>query len=417
MIDFATTPVPRAAARRVGVACLGLDRAPQRRARKADVLAAIRALGVLQIDTISVVARSPYLVLFSRLGAYDPKWLGEHLAEGALFEYWAHEACFVPIEDYPLLRHRMIEPGEMGWKYSHEWVAGHKQHIARVRAALEQNGPMKSSDFERRNASGGWWGWKPEKRALEMLLTCGELMVRRRENFQRVYDLRSRVLPDWDDRDMLARAEAERIMIARAAHILGIATAAWIADHYRLKTARVRAHITDLVDSGDLLPTRIEGVADEAYVHFDRAEMVASAVNGGVRCTYTTLLSPFDPLVWDRRRALALFDFDYRLECYTPAAKRKFGYFTLPVLHRGQIIGRLDAKAHRAEGRMEVRVLHLEPGVEPDERMTRELAHALVAFAHWHHTPDLAITRAVPSAYAQVLRQAVDNHANGRGSS
>src|SRR5690606_32200456 len=154
----------------------GLDRRQRRRAHREDVLSVIRRMGVLQIDTISVVARSPYLVLFSRLGAYDPSWLDGLLADGALFEYWAHEASFLPIEDYALVRHRMLDPDRMGWKYRAEWVAKHRQELKRVLDHIRAHGEVRSADFERRDgAKAGWWEWKPEKRALEALFTSGQV--------------------------------------------------------------------------------------------------------------------------------------------------------------------------------------------------------------------------------------------------
>src|ERR1700741_1342439 len=181
--------LPQAAVRHLLLAAQGLDRRPRRRATKADVLAAIRRMGVLQIDTIHVVARSPYLVLWSRLGAYDPRWLDQLLAEGALFEYWAHEASFIPIEDYPLLRHRMLDPHSLGWKYSHGWIEKHPAHAERVLSEIREKGPVRSADFDRQDGvkKPGWWEWKPEKRALEGLFTAGGLMAARRESLQRVY--------------------------------------------------------------------------------------------------------------------------------------------------------------------------------------------------------------------------------------
>ena len=183
------------AAQALMLAAQGLDRRPPRVATKADVLAAIRRMHVLQIDTIHVVARSPYLVLWSRLGAYPAHWLTDLLAEGALFEYWAHEACFLPIEDYPLFRHRMLDAANMGWKYAREWARENRAALDHVLAHVREHGPTRSADFERQDGqAGGWWEWKTEKRALETLFTAGELMIARRHNFQRVYDLRERVL-------------------------------------------------------------------------------------------------------------------------------------------------------------------------------------------------------------------------------
>jgi uncharacterized protein YcaQ len=196
--------LPLSAARTLHLAAQGLLTPPRRKATKADVIDAIRRMAQLQIDTIHVVARSPYLVLFSRLGAYTPQWLDEHLAEGKLFEYWSHEACLLPIEDYGLLRHRMLDPSGMGWKYAGEWHKQYRKEIDQLLKQIRANGPVRSADFVREaGKSNGWWDWKPEKRHLEVLFAIGELMVAERRNFHRVYDLTERVLPGWnDERDL-----------------------------------------------------------------------------------------------------------------------------------------------------------------------------------------------------------------------
>ncbi|HSY28367.1 MAG TPA: crosslink repair DNA glycosylase YcaQ family protein, partial [Burkholderiaceae bacterium] len=184
------------AARALHLAAQGLLSPRRQKATKPDVLNAIRSIGALQIDTIHVVARSPYLVLWSRLGDYPMHWLEELLAEGALFEYWAHEACFLPTEDYGLYRHRMLDPSSMGWKYSEKWMAENRTAVDAVLDHVRQNGPVRSADFARKEGKGGgWWEWKPEKRSLEVLFTAGHLMIARRQSFQRIYDLAERVLP------------------------------------------------------------------------------------------------------------------------------------------------------------------------------------------------------------------------------
>ena len=397
-----------AAARRLMVAALGLDGRPRRRARKADVLAAIRRMGVLQIDTIHVVARSPYLVLFSRLGAYRPVWLEELLAEGALFEYWAHEASFVPIEDFPLFRHRMIDPGGLGWKYSHAWVEKHRDQVEKVRAHIREHGAVRSAELgQREPGAAGWWGWKPEKRALEMLFSAGELMIARRERFQRVYDLRERVLPDWDDSRLPPLEEVERTLVSKAVHALGVATEAWIGDYFRMGRKVAAARARELAATGALRTVEVEGWKDVAYVHPDRLPLLEAAARGGLRARLTTFLSPFDPLVWDRSRALQVFDFDYRLECYTPAPKRVYGYFVLPLLHRGRLVGRMDAKAHRAQGEFEAKALYLEPGVAPSDGLAQDTAAALTELAAWHGTPDVRVRSCRPASFRQSLQRAL----------
>jgi uncharacterized protein YcaQ len=393
------------AARALLIAAQGLER-PPRHAGKADVLAAIRRMGVLQIDTIHVVARSPYLVLWSRLGNYDPVWLDELLAEGALFEYWAHEAAFVPIEDYPLFRHRMADAGSLGWKYSHEWMDEHRTVVDRVLAHVREHGPVRSADFERTDGKkGGWWGWKPEKRALEMLFTAGELMVSRREHFQRIYDLRERVLPGrYDGRRPSAKA-ANRALVAKATKSLGIATEAWIADYYRMRRSETAKALAELTADGILLPAQIAGIAAPCYVHTDNAELADAAAAGSLQPTRTVLLSPFDPIVWDRKRAEELFRFEYRIECYTPAPRRRYGYFTLPILRRGRLIGRLDPKAHRKDGIFEVKSIHLEPGVSLSASLTRDLARAIRECASWHGTPKVLLRGRSPKELMRPLRE------------
>ena len=189
-------------ARLVQLAAQGLLTPPAQPATKEDVLAAIRRMGLLQIDTIHVVARSPYFVLFSRLGEYNARWLDELLVEKALFEQWAHAACFIPMEDFSLSRRLVLE--ELRLSYFADWGEKNLEVIHQVLEAVRLNGAMRSADFESQKESGGWWNWKNEKTALEYWLWKGELMVARRENFQRVYDLTERVLPDWND-DLMCR--------------------------------------------------------------------------------------------------------------------------------------------------------------------------------------------------------------------
>lgn len=390
------------------VAAQGLDKRARRAASKRDVLATVRRMSALQIDTIHVVARSPFLVLWSRLGEYEPRWLDELLAEGAIFEYWSHEACFLPVEDYPLYRHRMIAPGNMGWKYSHDWIERHREEVEHLLALVRERGPVRSTDFVRTDGKrGGWWEWKPEKRALEMLFTAGELMIARRDKFQRIYDLRERVLPSWDDARLPSLEETERALALKAVRALGIARASWVGDYFRSDKRATAAIVRQLADEGLLRSVRVEGWDDAAYVHTDNLKMIEAVSAGKLKPELTTLLSPFDPLVWDRARARAVFGFDYKLECYTPAAKRQYGYFTLPVLRRGSLIGRLDAKAYRQEKRFEVRALYLEQGVAADEEVASDIAEALATCARWHQTQEVVVKRTSPTKFLPLLRRAI----------
>jgi uncharacterized protein YcaQ len=394
-------------ARQVMLAAQALDRLPDHPAVKADVLEAVRRMGLLQIDTIHVVNRSPYLVLWSRLGDYQPEWLDELLAEGALFEYWSHAACFLPIEDYPLYRRLMLDAiQDRTWpvKWAVKWSQENPEAIERIRSHLRENGSVRSVEFENKNHStGGWWNWKEEKNALEALHLTGEVMIARRQNFQRVYDLRQRILPGWDDAAVPSTEELRRTLILRAVRALGIAFPAWVPDYFRQPKKGLPQQLEALAAEGLLVRVEVEGFESPAYVHPDRLGFLAEAASGNHEPTLTTLLSPFDPLVWDRQRARQLFDFDYTIECYTPAPKRRYGYFTLPILHRGRLVGRLDPKAHRAQGVFEVKALHLEPGVPASEALAVDLAATLRQLAAWHGTPDLVVRRSDPPEFAALL--------------
>ncbi len=401
-------------ARNLHLEAQGLLRKPAARPKRASLLAAIERMQLLQIDTIHVVARSPYLVLFSRLGAYPTDWLGDALERGEIFEAWSHEACFVPTAAFALHRAHSDCGGRAGhWADKHAARAQDAQR-AGMNAVLERirvQGPSKASDFEgTRPATSGWWGWKDEKRWLEALFARGELMVARRERFQRVYDLSERVMQRMGvERSAQAvdeRAVARRLVLD-SVKALGICQARWIADYYRTRPRHKNADLDELVASGELIRVDVRGWDDRAYVHRDHAGLLRRAIAGKLRATHTTLLSPFDPVVWDRARASAMFGFDYTIECYVPEPKRRYGYFVLPVLHRGALVGRLDAKAHRDEGRFEVKGIHLETGVRPDVRMTEALAVAVQACADWHETPKVTVRRSDPRPFAGELRRAL----------
>ncbi|AIR02031.1 hypothetical protein LG71_19960 [Pluralibacter gergoviae] len=390
-------PVPEltlAAARHLHLAAQGLLKKPRRRARPDDILSAIRRMSLLQIDTINVVARSPYLVLFSRLGDYSPGWLDEALNRGELMEYWAHEACFLPRSDFALVRHRMLAPENMGWKYSPEWMAAHREEIAALLAHIAERGPVRSADFEHpRNGPGGWWAWKPHKRHLEGLFTAGQLMVTGRHNFQRIYDLTARVMPHWDDaRDLLTQDEAEAQMLRNSARSLGIFRPQWLADYYRLRRVDLPALLAQWREAGSITAVDVATLGP-MWLHNDLLPLLEDARRGRLTATHSAVLSPFDPVVWDRRRAHELFDFRYRLECYTPAAKREYGYFVLPLLYRGRLVGRMDSKLHRQTGVLEIFALYLEEGVRVSAALEQGLRQALDDFARWQGAVRIQLNR------------------------
>ncbi|NTU75209.1 MAG: winged helix-turn-helix domain-containing protein [Anaerolineaceae bacterium] len=366
---------------RLALHAQGLLKPQDQEPTKEAVLNLIRQLGVLQIDTIHIVARSHNIVLWSRLGDHPILWLVDLEAEGNLFEYWAHAACFIPIEDYPLFR-RSILDGLRGWKDGTDWLAKHPGVVAEVLERIRTEGPLKSSDFKTdHKPAGGWWNWKDEKVALENLLTAGALMVAKRENFQRVYDLQERIFPGWDDANTPTREAVRRELILRSVERLGIAQPGWVWDYYRLPKRGMAEELAGLCQEGELVETEVEGWNTPAYLHPNTAQKLESIVT--TEPQVTTLLSPFDPLVCDRARTKAMFGFEYTIEVYLPTPKRKFGYFSLPILDRGQLIGRLDPKAHRKEKMLEVRNFHLEPGIELDAERAARIGKTLGDFAAW----------------------------------
>ena len=231
-------------------------------------------------------------------------------------------------------------------------------------------------------------------------------MVTRRKNNQRFYDLRERVMPGWDDSSAPPLEEVYRALSLRTVQALGIALPGWVADYFRIRKGEASLLVKDLKDlvaEGRLLEVPVEGWKEPGLVLPESMGLVEAAAAGQLEANYTTLLSPFDPLTCDRKRVRQLFGFDFSIEFYLPASKRKYGYYLMPLLHNGALVGRLDAKAHRKEGIFEVKALYLDEGVQPTPELAQALAGALQRCAEWHATPAVRITRAEPAELAQYL--------------
>lgn len=390
------------AVRLVMLAAQGLLTPPSTTATKADLLPVIRRMGYLQIDTIHVVQRSQNLVLWSRLGDYDPDWLDEVHAAGQLFEYYAHALCYIPTEYYPTFRGRGLHDKRVG-RYWRGWAEKHQELLARVLEEVRENGPLSSMDFESERIETGWGGVKNERLALDRLMVTGELMVSHRENFRRYFDLRERVLPEWDDADAQDLETVRDELALMAVRALGAARVEWVANYYYLLKTGMAKRLERLTAEGRLDRVEVEAWDQPVYIHPDRLALAEQALAGELTANYTTLLSPFDPLISDRDRALALFNFDYRLESYTPAKDRQYGFFCLPILHQGRLVGRLDPKAHRKQKRMEVKALYLEPEVTLNDELLAGLKQTLDQFTAWHGLDTLEITEANPADLLEVL--------------
>lgn len=377
----------------------------------------IQALGCVQLDTISVVARSHETVPWSRIGPYDPALLAElHFPQGELFEYWAHAAALVPIESFPFYRRAMAE-----YRARHEapgsWAAEQRDLLDRVLATVTDSGPLASRYFTRpsgpRPEAWAWWGGKPERRALDHLWSRGDLMVVRREGFERVYDLTERVVPPVLARALPTETEVRRHFVGKALAALGVGTAAWVADYFRfgsrphIRPADASVELDRLVAEGGAVPVVVEGVAARSWLSTDLLPILIGLRAGRGKPTLTTLLSPFDSLVWHRGRTLDLFDFDYRLESYTPAARRRYGYYTLPILRRGRLIGRVDPLFHRRERVLTCRALHLEPGVRLGASLESDIADALIDLARFLGADSVRLERSDPPELVESLTREV----------
>jgi uncharacterized protein YcaQ len=289
---------------------------------------------------------------------------------------------------------------------SNQWLIKSKAHtvVDHVRQHIREKGEVRSADFERTDGQKGtWWEWKAEKVALEYLFDIGELMVIRRDGFQRVYALQEQAHP-WDDAQTQSIDDSRKSWIEQTALALGAAPAAWYADYFRLQKADALKALKELVQEGVIVEVGVEGETVPYYIHRDFKKALKKITDGAIVPERTVLLSPFDPVVWDRKRLIAMFGMDYKIEVYTPEAKRKYGYFTLPILHGNRMVGRLDPKAHRAQGRFEVKAIHLEPGVEIDEGLVHGLAGAIREFADWHGTPQVEIGKSDPAPLSDALR-------------
>jgi uncharacterized protein len=340
-----------------------------RRARADDVVRTIGRLGCVQLDSISTVGRAHRLTLGSRIGAYPEASVSRLLRAGRIFEYWAHEACLVPIEDYALFKRRMEHLREHHWwgrKHDHD-----PEVKERVLDALRTNGALPTRFFEG-GSGGGMWNWKPEKRILEDLFAAGEVVVAGRDGFQRLYDLPERVIPrEQLEAPVPSEEEFRRGYALRAIEGRGALTESGIAEHCRFQggAKAMRPVVDDLVSAGLVRRVAVDDGGLPLVV--PAAAEIDGAPAGGV------LICPFDNLVWDRSFLERVFGFTHVIEVYKPAPQRVYGYYVLPFLYRDRLIGRADLKSDRAEGALRVRAFHFEPGVRRSGALEAALDKAL----------------------------------------
>lgn len=365
-----------AQARRIALAAQGFgERRPTGRIDRRHLRRVFERINVIQIDSVNVLARSHELVLFARLGPHPRTLLPAAVADGELMEYWGHMAAFVPSNQHRLFRWRMDGPST--WKALEQLNDRRPGFVDTVLDLVRDQGPTTAGDLQQRvGPKGPWWDWDDGKIALEYLFGQGLLAARRRpRDFARLYDLPERMLPAAAlEARTPTEAAARTELLERAARSLGVATFEDLTDYHRQRNDPCRAPVAGLVEAGRLVPVTVEGWSRSAYLHADAAVPRRAASRA--------LLSPFDSLVWNRDRNVRLFDFHYRIEIYTPAAKRRFGYYVLPFLLDGQLVARVDLKADRAAGALLVQAVHAEPGHDPAATV-EPLAMELGNLARW----------------------------------
>jgi uncharacterized protein len=374
-----------AAARRIALAAQGFDRrrpaAPPSARRMLDL---VRRLGVLQLDSVNVFTRAHYMPLFSRLGPYDRTRLdriaghGNGRVDRRLVEYWAHEASLIPVELHPLFRWRMADVQREAWGSIARVVREQPELVAETLEFVAQQGPIRARDtgaVRPPPRPGHMWNWHEGKVALEYLFFTGQVAAARRVNFERLYDTADRVLPAAiRDRPTPSPADAQRELVRIAAGALGVATEPDLGDYFRLPRAASKARVAELVQAGELIPAEVEGWSAPAYLW--------PAARRPRRLHARALLSPFDSLIWFRPRTERLFGFRYRIEIYTPAAKRVHGYYVLPFLLGDRLVARVDLKSDRATGTLLVQSAHGEDGID-GVQVAAELAAELHLVAGW----------------------------------
>ena len=342
-------------------------------------LKAVQHLGYVQIDSISVVERAHHHVLYSRVPGYRPPMLDKLLEQRAIFEFWSHAAAFLPMQDYrfSLPYKHAIRDGQTHW-YTHPDRALMADILARVRS----DGPLRARDLDtpRRSNASGWWDWKPAKKAVEQLYMQGDLMISQRDGFQKSYDLTERVLPAHISTEAPTDAEFAAHLLEQQLRGFGFATHKSTTYLRRNKPLReaVKRELNERLREGSLQQVRLPG---GELILIEAGLLDAPSARASARMQ---ILSPFDNMVIQRERLKALFDFDYQIECYVPAAKRRYGYFSLPLLFAGQFVGRLNCKAHRKRQELEIIDVHLEDHGLDHDSLCAALAEALVSFADFN---------------------------------
>lgn len=412
-----STTYPLDAVRALALHTQGLATSPSTPTHD-TIHAMIEKLGCIQIDTLHVVQRAHYLTLWSRLGSYDTASLDYLIynPDGRrLFEYWYHAASIIPLSSYRYCLPEMRRFGEGHSQWYQEWLKkpGSSELMEVVLERIRQEGALRTADFKHESPRrGAWWDWKPAKHALEHLYNRGDLMIANRVNFQRVYDLKERILPDWVNTTEPTRGEAHRHMIEHAVKGLGICEPIQAAEYTWVKRGTARPYVKALIEEEVFVPVRAiltDGDEHELVVHRDNLPLLEQAADGAITASRTTFLNPFDSLFWAKGRDRQFWNFRQTLEAYKPEVQRKWGYFCLPILHRDKLVGRFDPKLDRKTGTLTLKKLYLEPGIKPDDQLVGNVAEAMCDFLAFHDVEELVVEHSDPPAFGERLLSTLQN--------
>lgn len=400
-----------AALRTVALRTQGLDKPGGSIPTRNTIYETIDQIGCVQIDTLHVVRRSQYLVLWSRLGNFNPEELDllASATDRRLFEGWQHAASIIPLTEYryQLPRQRKLREHPSTWFTHLLDEAAQKEVVPQVLDRIYREGPLKVSDFHSDgHKSGSWWNWRPAKVALEILVDNGDLMVSGRSKFQRVYDLTERVLPHWVDTTEPTSEDRDRFWIERGAKALGVFMPRHPGDYTWMKITRSKPLVESLIREGVLIQiqtTLNDGNTEQLYIHKENLTLLEQAEDGMLKAGRTTFLSPFDNFWWAGQRDILLWGFHRTLEAYVPASKRIYGYFCLSILHKDRLIGRFDPKMERKDGILRLKALYLEPGVKLDEELINDIAITMRDFMTFHSANELVIEQSDPADFSKKL--------------
>ncbi|PSR55779.1 hypothetical protein AHMF7605_20885 [Adhaeribacter arboris] len=360
-----------------------------------DLMDCICRMGVIQIDSINVVERSHYLTLWSRLGFYNKSDLDSLIygEQKQLFEYWFHCASLIPLNIYKYLADKMDTYKNNNDKWSKEWLSQPENLILmkQVYEHVKSHGNVRSADFDEEKPIGGWWNRKPTKNALEQLYNRGDLMVTDRVNFCRIYDIKERVLPNWVDKSQISFQEAIAFKLTLSAKCLGVFFLQELMNYANIRKSSIEGVLASIIKKGEIIPIEVAEFREPMYIHKEKISDLSNFTEANIDSTWTTFLSPFDCIFWNKKRNRVIFDFENVFEAYKPEKSRKWGYYNMPILYRGNFIGRIDPKVDRQSKKLILKSIFLEKGIKISESLIKDISRTLADFQRFNNANSIEI--------------------------